>query len=437
MISLLKKPIALPILIALGVLLLIGINSSKSKPPADPLEEYATSVTVEALTPKSVQPTVIGYGNARPSSNLNVPAEVSAEVAWIHPQLKQGANLKAGTEVIRFEKRDFELALSKASADVNTQNTKLAELEIEERNTQQQYQLTEQKVELARADFQRREALAKQGAIPLSTLDAEKRNLLAQEAELENMNLKLALYPKQREVLKASMQVAIAQQEEQQRNLNRTKVSLPFDARIGSVNVEKGSFINKGNTLFVAQGKNQIEVLTQIPARAMLSLISQAKGQKPQENNQGLLKQLGIQAKVSLVDGPSTASWPAKLLRVNDSIDAQTRSLGLVVGIDNPRSQEVIGVRPPLLKGMYLKVQLTANEFLALQVPRSAIHEGNLYLMDTDNRLVIEPASIAFEQGDYAILQAPPSHNQLVLSDLIPAVSGMLLKPAASSADQK
>lgn len=432
MITLLKKPIALPILIGLGVILVVLINSSKSRPAADAQEEFATPARITTLSPKPVQPRFIGYGNAQPSSNLNVPAEVSAEVVWIHPELKQGRSLKAGTKVIEFEKRDFELTLSKVSADVNTQNIKVAELVIEERTTQQQYELAKQKIDLARSDFKRREALAKQGAIPLSTLDAEKQNLLAQESELENMNLKLALYPKQRDVLRSSMQVAKAQQEEQQRNLNRTKITLPFDARIGSVNVEKGSFINKGSTLFVAQGKSQIEVLTQVPTKSMLPLISQAKGQKPKENSNSLIKQIGIEAKVYLVDGPDSAYWPAKVLRMNDSIDMQTRSLGLVIGIDNPKSQEVIGVRPPLLKGMYLKVELTAKAFPALTVPRSAIHEGHLYLMDQDNRLLIEPASIAFYQDDMAVLQTPPSHKQLVTTDLIPAVKGMLLKPVTN-----
>jgi len=81
---------------------------------------------------------------------------------------------------------------------------------------------------------------------------------------------------------------------------------------------------------------------------------------------------------------------------------------------------------------MYLKVELTAKAFPALTVPRSAIHEGHLYLMDQDNRLLIEPASIAFYQDDMAVLQTPPSHKQLVTTDLIPAVKGMLLKPVTN-----
>ena len=425
----LKKPIILPALIILGVLALMIIKSGKSAPTAGTVAEYATPVEVQTLQASAITPYAIGYGTAKPSSNLNVPAEVSAEISWIHPKLKQGANLTAGTKVVMFETRDIELTLSKTKADLTSQSTRVAELDLEERNAEQQLQLSQQKYELAKAEFERKKALSKQGAISNSTVDTEQRNLINQETDLENMKLKLALYPKQRELLGSEIKIAQAQIEEQERNLARTQVFLPFNARIGSVNVERGSFISKGSTLFVAQGKNNMEILTQIPAKKMLPLLSYAMGKKSSNDSSSLQKKLGLKAKVFWIDGPETAFWTAKVLRSNDSIDSKTRSIGLIVGIDNAVEQEVIGIRPPIFKGMYLKVEITGNQFEAIKIPRSAIHQGNIYLKDSENRLVIEQAQVAFVQGDDAILQQAPSLNTIILSDLIPAVPGMLLLP--------
>ena len=433
----LKKPIILPVLILFGFLALMIIKSGKPAPTASMLKEYATPAEIAELKETSITPIAIGYGTAKPSSNLNVPAEVSAEITWIHPKLKQGGNLKIGTEVVKFDTRDIELSLSKVKADLTSQNTRVAELDLEERNAAQQLLLSQQKYELAKGEFERKKALSKQGAIATSTLDTEARNLINQETELENMKLQLALYPKQRELLGSEIKIVQAQIEEQERNLSRTRVFMPFNARIGSVNVEKGSFISKGSTLFVAQGKNNMEVLTQIPAKKMLPLLSHAIGKKVNDDSANLKQKLGLEAKVYWVDGPGSAFWAARVLRSNDSIDSKTRSLGLIIGIENTVEQERVGIRPPLFKGMYLKVENTGNAINAIKVPRSAIHQGNLYLKNSDNRLIIEKAKIAFVQGDYAVLSQKPSVNSLILTDLIPAVPNMLLQPIAGIANNQ
>jgi len=433
----LKKPIVLPVLILFGFLALMIIKSGKPAPTASMVEEYATPAEIQELMETSITPIAIGYGTAKPSSNLNVPAEVSAEITWIHPKLKQGGNLKIGTEVVKFDTRDIELSLSKVKADLTSQNTRVAELDLEERNAAQQLLLSQQKYELAKGEFERKKALSKQGAIATSTLDIEARNLINQETELENMKLQLALYPKQRELLGSEIKIVQAQIEEQERNLSRTRVFMPFNARIGSVNVEKGSFISKGSTLFVAQGKNNMEVLTQIPAKKMLPLLSHAIGKKVSDDSASLKQKLGLEAKVYWVDGPSSAFWAARVLRSNDSIDSKTRSLGLIIGIENTVEQERVGIRPPLFKGMYLKVEITGNAIDAIKVPRSAIHQGNLYLINSDNRLIIEKANIAFVQGDYAVLSQKPSVNALILTDLIPAVPNMLLQPISGIANNQ
>jgi len=429
----LKKPMALPAIVVLGILAFMVIKGGKLAPSQSQVNEYATPAHILNLSTSEVTPKAIGYGTASPSSHLNVPAEVSAEVVWVHPKLKQGENLKAGEQVVKFERRDFELAQAKVKADLNSQSTRVAELDLEERNAEQQLQLSRQKYQLAQAEFKRKQALAKQGAISSSTVDSEQRNLIAQQTELGNMKLKLALYPKQRELLGAQIKINQAQLEEQLRNLERTQVSLPFNARIGVVNIEKGSFINKGNTLFVAQGKNNMEVLTQIAAKKMLPLFTTVRGQKLSEAGDNLQEKLRLTAKVFWVDGPKSAFWPATVLRGNDSIDSKTRSIGLIVGIDNPQQQEILGIRPPLFKGMFLRVEITGLSFQAIKIPRSAIHQGKLYLMDDQNRLVIEPAKVAFSQGDYSILQDFPTSKKLVLSDIIPAVEGMLLLPVPAS----
>ena len=63
-------------------------------------------------------------------------------------------------------------------------------------------------------------------------------------------------------------------------------------------------------------------------------------------------------------------------------------------------------------------------------IPRSAIRNGRVYVMDENNRLQIRKVSKLFDQRDQSVIkQGLQAGEQLVLSDLIPAVEGMLLKP--------
>ena len=68
-------------------------------------------------------------------------------------------------------------------------------------------------------------------------------------------------------------------------------------------------------------------------------------------------------------------------------------------------------------------------------VPRSALHSGHVYVVDKNNRLVSRPVTIAFVQASFAAIRAGlEAGESIVLSDVYPAVSGMLLDPEPDEA---
>ena len=426
----LQKPIALPIIVVIGIGLFLLVTKSRQAPDAQSQDEYATPAYVLNLKPESVTPRVTGYGSVNPASNLNVPAEVAGGIKWVHAGLKKGAELKAGTKVIQLDKRDYQLTLSKAKADRERIKTQLAELNLEESNTKRQLELAQKKLDLASSEFKRKKELADQGALSKSQLEAEEQVLINMRTELQNLELKLDLHPKQRDLLKAESSVAQATIEEQARNLERTTIYMPFDARIGQVNVDKGAFVATGSTLFIAQGKKRVEIEAQISMPSMLPLIQHIRGKDlNQLSAKERLSALNIKANVQMVGAPETANWPAKVLRTSDSIDPQTRTMSIVVAIDEADKKAITGQRPPLLKGMYMAVTLSSDAMEGWKIPRSAIHENRLYYLDDENRLRIREARVLFKVDDYAILTDKPAFKRLVISDIIPAVDGMLIAP--------
>ena len=64
-----------------------------------------------------------------------------------------------------------------------------------------------------------------------------------------------------------------------------------------------------------------------------------------------------------------------------------------------------------------------------LVLPRSALHAGKVYLVDAQNRLRIRPVEVLFNQGSLSVIKQGLEGGELVVvSDLIPAIDGMLLQ---------
>ena len=146
---------------------------------------------------------------------------------------------------------------------------------------------------------------------------------------------------------------------------------------------------------------------------------------------QGDAKQfLGFKALVSLDLQGQKIIWKARFSRMAET-DPKTGAIGVVVAVDDPYLKTQPGRRPPLQKNMYCEVELFGKPLpQSIIIPRSALHENNVYLVNSENRLEKRQVTTGFYQGNLAtILSGIQSGEQLVVSDLIPAIDGMLLKP--------
>jgi multidrug efflux pump subunit AcrA (membrane-fusion protein) len=65
-----------------------------------------------------------------------------------------------------------------------------------------------------------------------------------------------------------------------------------------------------------------------------------------------------------------------------------------------------------------------------LVVPRNAVRNGTVYVADADDRLRRRPVEVLFNQDGFSVISSGLAPGErVVVSDLIPAVSGMLLRP--------
>ena len=196
-------------------------------------------------------------------------------------------------------------------------------------------------------------------------------------------------------------------------------------------------FVGAGTVLGTADSVARAEIPAQIPMTQFRSLLRAAKGQamaKPLEINEGALsmmaKKLGMHALVRVRFNEHVVEWPAKVVRISDTVDPKTRTIGAIVSVDEAYKNVVPGERPPLIKGMFVEVEIRTNKLPEqLIIPRSALHNGKVYLVDEKSRLAIRPVMVKLVQGDFVVIKKGIAANdRLIVSDLSPAIDGMLLQ---------
>ncbi|NNE20994.1 MAG: efflux RND transporter periplasmic adaptor subunit [Rhizobiales bacterium] len=423
-----------PILIGIAVLYFMA--SGRDAPERKPPQERARAVRVITAEPVRLVPRVTGFGSIYPGTVWSATAQVSGEVIYVDPQLKKGAILPKGTEIVRISPADFELAISQAEANIRSAEAKLAELTVTEANTADLLKIEQQGMELREAELKRKQELFAQGTVAQSALQLEQRETVAQRKKLQDLKNTLRLLPTQREVQKEQIAVSKAQLASAKLDLRRTRIKLPFDAKIAEVNVEANQFVQTGGKIVTADSLDVAEVEAQIPISQFRDMVHAGlpAGLPDGITAQTIAKvvdEIGFAATVRLRAGDDVIEWPARFARVSDTIDPKTRTIGAIVTVDDAYAKATPGDRPPLTKGMFVEIEIrTKARDDKLVVPRAALHEGKLYVVNTEKRLEIREVKTGLAQGDLIVIdEGLTSGDTVVVSDLIPAVEGMLLRP--------
>lgn len=427
-----------PILIGIAVLYFMA--SGRQAPERHPPKEQSRAVRVITAQPVRFVPKVTGFGSVYPGTVWSAIAQVSGEVTYVHPELDNGVILAGGTEIIRIATSDYDLAISQAQANIRSGEAKLSELQITETNTKDLLEIEKRGLDLRESELARKQDLLARGTVAQSALELAQRETLAQRKKVQDLENTLRLLPTQRTVQREQIAIYRAQLESAKLNLARTSITLPFDARIADVNVEIEQFVSTGGTLMTADGIDVAEVEAQIPisrfrdmVRASMpeGLVRSVPDVFTAQSLAQVIEKIGFEATVRLRAGSEFVEWPARFARISDEVDPKTRTIGVIVAVDGAFAKAVPGKRPPLGKGMFVEIDIRAraaeNQII---VPRAAFHNGRIYVVDGEGRLDIRSVTVGLQQDDFAVIdEGVAPGEQVVVSDLIPAVAGMLLTP--------
>ncbi len=434
-----RKLLILPPMI-LGAAVLVYQLASKKPPQQTPPAERVRHIRVIEAVESEIVPKAVGFGSVKPGRVWDAVAQVKGRVDYVHPDFKKGGILTSGTEIVRISPSDYKIAIKQAEANIRSGEAKLRELTVTEENTRSSLKIELESLEVRRDELARVRKLLDRGVAAQATVDQEQSDLLAQTVKVQNLRNNLDLLPVQKATQDEQIAVYRTQLETAKLDLERTSIKIPFDGRVAETNVEITQYVGVGTVLGSLDGMQAAEVEAQIPQSHFRNLIDAMMGEsvRPEAVRPGVTgrtisqfaAKFGLHAIVRLRFDNNDVEWQGRVVRISDTVDPKTRTVGAIVSVDNPYARAVPGRRPPLVKGMFVEVELRTKPLPGkVIVPRSALHAGQIYIADGDNRLEVRSAKIGLVQGDLAVISSgvKPGEN-VVVSDLSPAIPGMKLK---------
>jgi membrane fusion protein, multidrug efflux system len=426
-----KKWLLLPPVVV-GVLLVVFAARGKKPPTIVPPAPNVRALRVLSVPKLSVVPRVTGYGTAQPGRVWRCVPEVAGRLTLVAANLEAGQIMREGEVIAKIDSATYALTVTRLEAEISQTQAQLAELEAQVANVKASLSIERDALELAKKDLARTQELRKEGTATHREVEQAERTLLTQRQSIRSLDNTLALVPAQRKALEALVRVQRASLAQAKLELDKTELTLPFTGRIGDVALEPGQYVKAGEHLFEVHGTDVVEIEAQVPLGKAKSLFSM--NEQPLDLTQldadSLAKRFGLSAVVRLRAGDQQIEWPARVTRIRERLDQETRAISFVVAVDGPYLTARPGTRPPLLSGMFCAVELRGPaQPDRLVIPRSSLQEGHLYVV-ADGKLARRSAKVDYLQGDLAIVRSGVAEGEsLVVSDPTPATEGMAVEP--------
>lgn len=439
-----KRWFFVPVLV--GVIVLLTLVNRRDPPAKSLQSQQAVAVRYITLSAQTFLPKAFGYGTAQPKITWQAIAEISARVIFKHPELKKGAILAKDTILLELDQTDIQLNIAQTEASRQQILAQLSELKVKQQNTENALKIENDVLDLSFKQLQRKQNLLKEGSITPSDVDIEKRTWLQQRQNVQSLKNSLNLIPAETAVLDASLQQQNNKLIQIRRDLSRSKIRLPFQGRISEIRAEQNQYAQKGQLLVAVDNIQSSEVNAEfvmdhfallIPERfRQLSFLPEAENQQHDSrlDPAKLRKLFNIKANVYFETGAINAKWQAEFTNLSDTIDVQSRTIGVVVTVNDSYKKARPGIKPPLAKGMFCLVELIGQPMLDQYIiPFSALrNENQVYVIGEANQLVVKTVKIKYQQGNLVLLSSGlDSGDKIIVSQLFPAVSGMILIPHA------
>jgi len=367
------------IVVIAGIAAAAMIASARKAPPRVDRPHLGPLVEVLPIEIDDVPVVINGHGEVSARVAVDIVPQVAGQVIEVHPSLVAGGFFKAGEVLVVIDPRDYALAVERAQAAVARAKVTLEREQAE--------------AEVAREEWY--------GLHP----NEEPSSLVIREPQIRQAEAEHAA---------AAADLSVARL-----NLERTKISLPFDGVVVSENIDVGQFVGNGGRLATVYGTDVVEIRVPLDSRelAWFDVPSRGGGK-------------GAAAEVSASFGGTRSIWQGRVTRMEAQVDQTSRMVHVVIEVPKPYDTSLD--HPALLPGSFVDVRIfgrTLDDVVA--VPRYAVREGERVWVFADGKLQIRDVTVLRADRQQTLVSSGLREGDLVIVSSLDAVTdGMTVRNA-------
>jgi RND family efflux transporter MFP subunit len=256
-----------------------------------------------------------GFGTARARDEADIPAEVTAVVIDIPPQIVEGAQIARGDAVALLDDTDFVIQQQISAQRIEELAAQLGQLDLEEASWKRRVELSAEEVRLAEADYERVTLALKRQAARDREVDQSREKLLAAirvevmaREQFDRIGPRRAQLSAMKSLQASSLRLA-------EKNVQRCTIRSPLDGFVATVDIEIGESVAPGQRVCRVVNLDRMEVPLRLPSSSRLGVT------------------VGDEVVLNAQDN-ATPPWQGEIRRISPLDDQNTRTMTVYVEIE-------------------------------------------------------------------------------------------------------
>lgn len=367
-------PLSLIVLSVLVVVAMVAISKGK-RPERKDTGEQALVVNTIAARVESLNFSVVSQGSMAPRTETTLVAEVSGQIVSVSSNFIAGGFFRQGEVLLQIDPSDYETALMSAQAGLAARKAQLADQKA--------------RSEQALKDW----------------------NNLGRSGKPSD----LVLRKPQLAEAQAAVQAAEAELKRANRNLERTRIKVPYDGLVRSKMVDVGQFVSPGTPLGVTFAVDYAEIRLPLSSSdlAYLDLPSATRLDRAHR------------VPVTLVSDARTGmqKWQAEIVRTEGIVDNRSRVVYAVAEVVDPYGVLGQSTQEQLRMGTFVRAEiqgLRADNVVVL--PRSVLQSDNTVLIANEDRVLeIRPVTVLRAEPRQVYIESGVAEGELIVTTSLDA----------------